>query len=449
MTESSVVTTWQSIRARVRRRNRYVAPLRAVMSLALGVLLFAASPAVSAREADKKESSGSDGRAKYLFICAGDQSRTKPDFLAVINFDDDSPNYGKVIATAPFPAPNATGNEPHHVGISEDGNTVGCGGLLSILKAQDEIFFFDVTHPKSPKFLSSARPSLASITDDFLALPDGGFLITMMGGPAGHNPGRVVEFDKNLNLVNQWPLNPPAQGFDPHGISVRPEINLLVTSDFVCPTTTLDVVPGSIDFDASVRVWDFKNRQIVRSIPIPGSGTIDVKLIPHDPQQRAYTSGMLDGHLYLVDTEHGAVQSVFDFNTIAQGSWPQLMRITDDGKRLFISINLAGKVAYFDVSHPEAPRLITLLDLGPNSGPHYINLTKDEKRLVVSDYFLNEDSFGKVHAEGDHKVHVAIVKEDGLELDPRFELDFNTAFPSGPARPHGIAIRYGPDPDDK
>jgi selenium-binding protein 1 len=60
---------------------------------------------------------------------------------------------------------------------------------------------------------------------------------------------------------------------------------------------------------------------------------------------------------------------------------------------------------------------------------------------VISDYFLNEDNFGKVHAEGDHKVHVAKVKEDGLELDLKFDLDFNTAFATGPARPHGLAIR--------
>jgi hypothetical protein len=26
-------------------------------------------------------------------------------------------------------------------------------------------------------------------------------------------------------------------------------------------------------------------------------------------------------------------------------------------------------------------------------------------------------------------------------LDPRFQLDFNAAFSTGPARPHGVAIR--------
>jgi len=94
-----------------------------------------------------------------------------------------------------------------------------------------------------------------------------------------------------------------------------------------------------------------------------------------------------------------------------------------------------------DISDPEHPTLIKALDLGAGSGPHYIALSADEKRLVVSDYFLNEDSLGKVHAEGDHKIHVAVVSENDLVLDHRFVLDFNTALPTGPARPHGVAIK--------
>jgi len=89
------------------------------------------------------------------------------------------------------------------------------------------------------------------------------------------------------------------------------------------------------------------------------------------------------------------------------------MRITNDGKRLFVSMNQAGKVAMFDTSNPEKPRLIKALDLGQNSGPHYIALTQEEKRLVITDYFLNEDNFGKVHAERDHKIHLAKVTKSG------------------------------------
>ncbi|MBI4547850.1 MAG: hypothetical protein HY707_07720 [Ignavibacteriae bacterium] len=95
----------------------------------------------------------------------------------------------------------------------------------------------------------------------------------------------------------------------------------------------------------------------------------------------------------------------------------------------------------FDTSNPEAPQVLKVLDLGKDSGPHYIALTRDEKRLVITDYFLNEDEAGKVHAEGDHKVHVALVSENDLALDQNFELDFNTAIASGPARPHGVTFK--------
>ena len=384
-----------------------------------------------------------------LFVWAGDQSRSKSDFLAVVDFDQESPRYGHVVTMVPLPPPGNTGNEPHHVGLSADGKVLAAGGLLSVLKGQNEIFFFDVSHPAAPKFISSANPPLSSITDEFYSLPDGGFLVTMMGGPQGHAPGRVVEFDKSLHVVAEHPQSPPQDGFDPHGISVRPEINLMVTSDFICPSTTLHAVPGDLDLRGSLRVWDLKARTIVRTIPIPkAGGTIDVKLIPNDKLKRAYTAGMIDDQLYLADTTSGVAKSVFDFSTIAKEGWPQLMRMTEDGRRLFITLNMAGKVVMFDTSKPDQPKVLRILDLGPKAGPHYLRLTQDERRLVISDYFLNEDAFGKVHAEGDHKIHVALVTRENLVLDPRFQLDFNSAFPSGPARPHGMAFKTGGKDED-
>lgn len=396
----------------------------------------------NSRSRQEDNDGGEEREEKYLFVWAGDQARTNPDFLATVNFDEDSAEYGRVITTLPLPAPGNTGNEPHHVGLSRDGRVLGCGGLLSLLKGQNDVFFFDVSNPAAPRFISSANPPQSAITDEFFALPDGGFLVTMMGGAQGHAPGRVAEFTKDLRLVAELPEDPPDDGFNPHGISVRPEVNLMVTSDFICPATTLHAVPGDPELRGSVRVWNFRERKILRTIKVGnGAGTIDVKLIPHDPKGRAFTAGMIDDKLYLLDTHHGTAIPVFDFSTISRGGWPQLMRVTKDGKRLFISMNTAGKVVMFDISHPESPKVLKVLDLGEGSGPHYIALTKDEKRLVISDYFLNEDTFGKVHAEGDHRVHVAKVSRRDLELDPRFQLDFNTAFATGPARPHGMAFK--------
>jgi selenium-binding protein 1 len=409
------------------------------MTLVAASALLLGSAAFAANDPDH---SHGPGRGRRLFVWAGDQARQAPDFLAVVDFDERSATYGKVLSTVPLPGPGEAGNEPHHVGLSADGRTLATGGLLSVLKGQKEIFFFDVSNPDSPTFVSSADPPDSAITDEFYALAGGGFLVTMMGGAEGHHPGRVVEFDRDLRLVAEHPAEPPDDGFNPHGISVRPEINLMVTSDFICPSTTLHAVPGGLDLRGSIRVWDFRKRKILRTVTVPNpAGTIDVRLIPGDEKARAYSAGMTDDTLYLIDTRKGRARGVFDFGTIAKGGWPQLMRMTRDGKRLFVSMNTAGKIAMLDTSNPERPALLSILDLGPDSGPHYIALTPDETRLVITDYFLNEDDAGKVHAEGDHRVHVAKVGERRLTLDRRFQLDFDTAIATGPARPHGVAFK--------
>ena len=419
--------------------------LNKVWFLTLGVLLVVGglyfSGKTNVSHADPSDPAPATGE-KYLFVWAGDQARKSPDFLAVVNFDEKSAAYGKIITTAPLTGTGTTWNEPHHVGLSRDGRVLACGGLLSVLKGQKEVFFFDVSNAGAPKFISSADPPQSAIADEFYPLADGGFLVTMMGGAQGHHPGRIAEFGKDLKLLAEYPTAPPDDGFNPHGISVRPEMNLMVTSDFICPSTTLHAVPGDLDLRGSVRVWNFKDRTIVRTIKMPGAGgTIDVRLIPGDAKGRGYTAGMGAGQLYLLDTQSGTAKAVFDFNSIAKGGWPQLMRITKDGKRLFVTMNMAGKVVMFDTSDPEQPKILKVLDLGANSGPHYLALTEDEKRLVVTDYFLNEDEVGKVHAEGDHKIHVAKVTANDLVLDNRFQLDFNKAIASGPARPHGVAFK--------
>jgi hypothetical protein len=415
---------------------------RKVTVTAVALVLMAAlcGVAVSAR-ADGHEHK----KARHLYIWAGDRARTAPDFLAVVNFDESSKDYGKLIRTVPLPPPGNTGNEPHHMHLSADGNVLGCGGLLSLLKGQNGIFFFDVSKPDEPRFIKSANAIQSSIVDDFFPIPEGGFLVTNMGSAAGGAPGRVAEFDKNLNLVAEWPATPPTDGFNPHGISVRPEANLMVTSDFINPVTTLNAFPGPLEIRGSVRVWDYAARAIVRTIPIPTAiGTMDVKLIPGDPLRRAYTFGMFDGLLYLVDTTAGTATPVFDTATINPFpvmAMPQIMAVTHKGDRLIFPLYGTGQIVMLDISNPAHPKLLDAVDLGAGSGPHDIDLTEDDKRLVVTDYFLNEDDFGKIHLEGDLKVHVLEVKSHRLKLDSRFNLDFRTQIPTGPARPHGIATK--------
>ena len=213
----------------------------------------------------------------------------------------------------------------------------------------------------------------------------------------------------------EWPTNPPEHDFNPHGISARPELNLMVTSDFMMPASSLNVVPGDPLLRGSIRVWDLAEagRSSARSTIPSAIGTMDVKLIPKDPLGRAFTAGMFDGLVYLVDTRTGTAQVVFDCETIVphidvpvRGGMTQLMAMPRSGDRLIFGLFQAGQVGMLDVSDPEHPVQSGIVNLGIDAGPHMVALTDDDKRLVVSDYFLNEDDFGKVHFEGDHHVRV-------------------------------------------
>jgi len=396
-----------------------------------------------------KQNNQDEGDAKTLYVWAGDQARVAPDFLAVIDFDEDSPGYGKVIRTVPVPGPGGSGNEPHHCHLSADRNVLACGGLLALLRGQNSIFFFDVSAPRRPRFMFSTSGTLSNITDDFLPLKNGGFLVTQMGSHTGGTPGRVAEFDANLHMVGEWPSDPPEHDFNPHGISARPDLNLMVTSDFMMPASSLNIVPGDPLLRGIIRVWDLQNRSILRTIEIPSAlGTMDVKLIPRDPLGRAFTAGMFDGFVYFVDTLNGTAQAVFDCETIVphvdvpvRGGMTQLMAMPRSGDRLIFALFQAGQVGMLDISDPEHPVQAGIVNLGMDAGPHMIALTDDDKRLVVSDYFLNEDDFGKIHFEGDHHVRVIKVSKSRLSLDRRFDVDFNTAFATGPARPHGVAMK--------
>ena len=119
------------------------------MRCTVAILVFALAGRVLADDRAK------DARSKHpktLYVWAGDQARVAPDFLAVIDFDEDSKEYGKVIRTVPIPPPGNISNEAHHCHLSADENILGCGGLLSLLRGQNGIFFFDVCNARHPPF---------------------------------------------------------------------------------------------------------------------------------------------------------------------------------------------------------------------------------------------------------------------------------------------------------
>jgi hypothetical protein len=225
---------------------------------------------------------------------------------------------------------------------------------------------------------------------------------------------------------------------------------VLVTSDFINPASTLNSSPGDVELRSSLRFWNLRERRIVRTVMLPDrAGTMDVKLIPGDPHGRAVTANMFTGFVYTVDPTDGSYVQAFDCETIVphvdvpvRGGMTQLLAMPRGGRRLLFGLFQAGQVGMLDITNPRQFRQVSVVSFGKDAGPHSLHLTHDGRRLVVTDYFLNEDGVGKIHFEGDHKVRVLTVSDDRLAVDPAFPaIDFNTAFRTGPARPHGVGMR--------
>jgi hypothetical protein len=155
------------------------------------------------------------------------------------------------------------------------------------------------------------------------------------------------------------------------------------------------------------------------------------------------------GRFYTVDPTDGSYVESFDAATVTprvetpvRGGMPGLLAVPPGGGRLIFATIMGGQVVMLDITDPTRFRQLSVVDFGRDAGTHSVHLTHDGQRLVVTDYFLDQDDVGKIHLDGDRQVRVLEVGERSLRVDAAFRaLDFDTAFPTGPARPHGIGMK--------
>src|SRR4051812_35212038 len=217
-----------------------------------------------------------------------------PDFLAVIDADRGSPNYGKVVNTATVGP--LVENEPHHMQyIWHKGDRIYAGGLFS-----SATYVFDVSSLPAVTLSGVSLPTdtpCGSIPDAFWTLPDGTAYGTYMGGPVapgpcqytdgqvrvgngyGGSPGEIVHFSPTGAVLSeepaalstsedsaQCPNYPPIPGqatcANPHGIQVRSDLKRMVVSDYAEPRNiVLDPAKPQDNklFRSTVRIFDIKN----------------------------------------------------------------------------------------------------------------------------------------------------------------------------------------------
>lgn len=411
---------------------------------------------------------------KYILAWAGDADDQQSDFLAVVDANPKSRTYGKVLKTYTLPEGVDKVNEPHHMNHQVSPNCkLYAGGLLS-----GRVFVFDVRDPlnmPAPRVLSAGVDFPFTVPDDFQFLPNGNVLGTFVGSMNFTSPGGVVEFDPEGNVVSWFPVGDDPTA-NPHGLSVKPDINRLVTSGFGVPITLF----SSFNFydiwtHSNVRIFDLTTRELLNIVSLPTGPRYAAS--NGDPHQREnfavmevaflhgagktgfFASAMGGGGLYFCpDATSGSPECHLVYDA-GYNSGPGVMHISADDRYLILPLSTVGqgttpkRVAVFDIANPMQPQLTQELVVPDNTtgGPHFGTWNESETRYGWTDFFV-DDSRIPVKVDGDHRLYLARWKNGKLHVDNRFRdendhrvgVSFNRVqWPhgnSGFASPHGFVF---------
>jgi methanethiol oxidase len=366
-----------------------------------------------------------DRPEKYLYVFCVDADAKDNDFMAVIDTDPKSPTFSKITYTLDL---GSKGNETHHWGYTDDRSRIWAGGLGS-----SRIWLIDVaTDPAKPRIEKTLDdiPKLTGLSGPhtYYALP-GRMLIAFLGAADGGLPAGLAEFKNDGTLIRR--IDNPTDAPYGYDLAIKPELNRMVTSSFtpmrnyMKPFASMDLK----DFGRDMVIWDFKARKPIQ-VGQAGAAPLEVRWSLKKGANYGFTNCALDNSLWQF---RGQPDGTYAFKKVAStGPLPADLRQSPDDRYLFVSCFGARDIQQWDVSDPDKPVLASTVAIGEQ--PNMMHVTSDGKRMYVTNSLLST-------LDRDNKFWVKLVRIDdkGLHVDNSFQVDLN-AFPTGPARGHDMLI---------
>jgi selenium-binding protein 1 len=366
-----------------------------------------------------------DRPEKYLYLFCVDADARDNDFVAVIDVDPDSAAYGTITYTLDL---DSKGNETHHWGFTDDRTRIWAGGLLS-----SRIWILDVaTDPAKPRIekVLDGVPAATGLSGPhtYYALP-GRMLINFLGAADGGLPAGMAEFTNDGRFIRR--IDNPGDAPYGYDVAIKPGLNRMVSSSFTPvrnyrrPLAEMDLK----DFGRELVVWDFKNRAPLQ-VGKAGLAPLEVRWSLKPENNYGFTNCALDNSLWMFRGQEGGS---YEFKKVADtGKLPADLRQSPDDRYLFVSCFGDNLIQQWDVADPDHPRLFSTVS--PGVQPNMMHMTGDGKRMYVSNSLLSTLD----HA-GRFWVRLIHVGPDGMKVDPFFNIDLNK-LPTGPARGHDMLL---------
>ncbi|NOX49414.1 MAG: selenium-binding protein [Gammaproteobacteria bacterium] len=399
----------------------------------------------------------------------------KPDYLATIDVDENSPEYGQVIHRTEMPI---VGDELHHMGwnaCSSCHTDASMSRQYLIIPGVRTSNFYIVdtaTNPRKPTlFKTIDGEEIKKQTN--LSAPHtvhclgADIIISMLGDAEGNAPGGFLHLNKEFEIVGRWENDITGMNYN-YDFWYQPRHNMMVSTEWAAPNTfmpgfDLDDV-GKGKYGQSIHFWDFKNKSIEKTVDLGEEGMIPLEVRwHHDPNS---THGFLGAtlssnifHWFKDDKGEVVIEKIIDVDTVDVESFPVPMPglITDilvsmDDKYLYFSNWLHGDLRQYDITDPSNPVLTGQVWIGGLLGkapvingrevagaPQMIQLSLDGKRMFVTTSLFStwDNQFypDMKEAGGVMLIVGCDVDNGGMAIRNNFLVDFGKE-PNGPSRAH-------------
>ncbi len=346
---------------------------------------------------------------KVLYVFCVDSAGKDNDFLAVIDVQPESKDYGKLVYQLDL---GSSGNETHHFGFTDDRTHVwGCSLFSS------RIFLINVAD-------DPARPRLVKVLEDVpgktgltgphspYALP-GRMLLSFLGGKDGGLPAGLAEFTNEGEFVRTLPMPPEAPyGYD---VAIKPDLNRMATSAFTPPQNYKKPF-AEMDlkaFGKEVLIWDFRARKVLCKLTT-GAAPLECRWSLKDKADHGFTNCALDDSIWVWQ---GSGDGKYTARKLCDtGKLPADLRQSPDDRFLYVSCFGSNEIQQWDVSDLQKPRLTSTVS--PGVQPNMMHLTGDGKRMYLTNSLLST-----LDRSENFWVRLAHVGPDGLKMDPFFNVD--------------------------
>jgi hypothetical protein len=354
----------------------------------------------------------------FLFVWAGDDSKKTADFMAVIDADAGSAQYGRAVASVAVPGPSGT---PHHTELEMPAG----GFLLANAFESGGTLLFDLRDPRRPSLAASFGMLDGYMHPHTYARLPGGEVLGTFQYHGGHGPkadgGGLVEFDqrgKFLKSGSAIDASMKSELIRPYSLVTVPALDRVVTTN-----TAMHEGDGH---SRTVQVWRLSDLKLLKTLVLPaGPGQSE----PGEPRL------LDDGRTVLIHTFSCGLYELDNFETVRQVKTFEGTECAVPlrmGKYWIQTLFSAHALAAYDISDRSNIREVSRVRFDNKQTPHWIAADASGRRIV-----LNSGEYGE------HRLFMLNFDPatGALALDEKFR-DPGSARPGvsmdGKSWPHGF-----------